>query len=66
MNAADHYKNQITNGWTRIEMLLALYDAIVDSLSSAEKAQAEQDEATLARETLRGERFRFVGAETSS
>jgi len=57
MNAADHYKNQITNGWTRIDMLLALYDAIVDSLSSAEEAQAGQDQPRLAREMLRVQRL---------
>ncbi len=56
MNAADHYKNQVTNGWTRIDMLLALYDAIVDSLSSAEEAQAEQNESRLAQEMLRAQR----------
>lgn len=59
MNAADHYKNQITNGWTRIDMLLALYDAIVDSLSSAEEAQAAQDERRVAREMLQVHRLMF-------
>jgi flagellin-specific chaperone FliS len=57
MNAADHYKNQITNGWTRIDMLLALYDAIVDSLSSAEEAQAGDDQSRLSREMLRTQRL---------
>ena len=57
MNAADLYKNQIPNGWTRIDMLLALYDAIVDSLSSAEEAQAGRDEPRLSREMLRAQRL---------
>ena len=57
MNAADHYKNRITQGWTRIDMLLALYDAMVDSLSSAEEAQAGQDESRQTWETLRIQRL---------
>jgi len=57
MNAANLYKNQITNGWTRIDMLLALYDGLVDSLSSAEEAQATQDETRLTREMLRVQRL---------
>lgn len=57
MNAADHYRSQITNGWTRIDMLLALYDAIVDSLSSAEEAQTREDESGLTRAVLRSQRL---------
>ncbi len=51
------YRDQSAQGWTRIEMLLELYDAALMALESCQEAAAQNDQATLNANALRAQRI---------
>ncbi|TVS19492.1 MAG: hypothetical protein EA424_08290 [Planctomycetaceae bacterium] len=57
MSAADIYRGQTAQGWTRIEMLLELYDAALTSIETCQDAQSHGDESLRQAESLRAQRI---------
>ncbi|MCA9155441.1 MAG: hypothetical protein KDA38_11670 [Planctomycetales bacterium] len=53
------YSTQEANSWTRIEMLIELYDATIAALEDARDAQRENRESDLYSHLLRGNRLMF-------
>ncbi len=49
-------ENQV-NGWTRIDMLLALYDRAISSIRSAQQAEAANDDQLLATNTVETNKY---------
>lgn len=58
----NHYQNHaidaMISGWTRIDMLLALYDRAISTIRTAEEAQAANDSSQLA--VLKMEATRYL------
>jgi flagellar secretion chaperone FliS len=57
MNPYQIYQHQKATGWTRIDMLLALYDGAIERLEQAQEALARDDEAAASPLLLRAERI---------
>lgn len=57
MNPHDVYRSQHGAGWTRIEMLLRLFDAGIERLESAQTALRRSDEDAAARDMLRAQKI---------
>ena len=51
------YKDRSMTGWTRIDMLLALYDAAIERLSLAKTAIESGDDDNASQHLLRGQRI---------
>jgi flagellin-specific chaperone FliS len=53
MNSLNAYKKQsLVSGWTRIEMLLMIYDRAIGSLEACQAAHRDEDWATLGKHFL--------------
>ena len=57
MNAHDIYKQQQAVGWTRIDMLLALYDGAIERTEKARDAIARGDRSAAVAPLLRAQRI---------
>ncbi len=57
MSAADIYRGQAAQGWTRIEMLLELYDGALTSIETCRDAESRGDAALRGSASLRAQRF---------
>jgi flagellin-specific chaperone FliS len=57
MNPYETYRHQRASGWTRIDMLLALYDGAVSRLEEAGDALSKDDAAAAAPALLRAQRI---------
>lgn len=57
MNLQNRYKEHRRVGWTRVEMLLALYEAAIHSARDAQQAMDEQDPTKACQHCMRSVRL---------
>lgn len=57
MTPQQAYQRQAVHSWTRIDLLLALYDASIEALSAGAEAARRQDEAALLKHRARVQRL---------